>query len=471
MEHSAAWDPTDSSMLLFGGHASAHFRYFQDLYKYSQVTATWQPMGSSGFVSKSGHSAVFDSASNTMVIFGGVYTTAYSDELWLYNVVSDAWHLSTASTRPSARAYHSAIWDSDKKNMLMFAGLSTSGDLDNLWEYHMPSDSWRELLQETKPSARSRHSSVWLGTAKMMLTFGGWNGSPLGDLWIYGWWTDLWMMLPALDASHAPHLYGHTAVWDDLTWSMLVFGGAEPVNDTDLAYSSDLWNYSFVTSSWRQMATSEALPRPSGRQGHAVAWDPVSRFMYAFGGFNSTYLSDFWRYRAVDADEVPVRTCWLGKPCTLIFGEGLLAGEHLEVADFLGTGSFDSDFLVSENQEASFHDAAGNLVFLEPAMYRLLRQTLMNTTVTFGFLVVSGPFSDQSGRCFIGSRCFLSLHGVGLSAEDTFAALLQCGMPTPIETFANHAFAVSVNSSSNAVSELESLKLYPSICMYWHLWV
>eukprot|EP00438_Fugacium_kawagutii_P034128 Skav216726 [mRNA] locus=scaffold653:86735:90308:+ [translate_table: standard] len=56
-----------------------------------------------------------------------------------------------------------------------------------------------------------------------------------------------------------------------------------------------------------------------------------------------------------------------------------------------------------------------------------------------------------TARCFIGFRCSVSVRGLNLSTDDTFAALLECGKPKPTETFGNQSLLTSFDSSSNAI--------------------
>ena len=450
-EHAAVWDSQNASMLVFGGHESAHFQYYSDLHLYNQASSAWLRSESFGPSSKSGHTAVLDSSSGTMIVFGGIQTTVTSDELWLYSLHTNSWHLSTASMRPEARAYHSTVLDAEKQLMLVFAGLGVS-NLNDLWEYSIASDTWRELLQETKPSSRSRHSAVWLEMAKAMLVFGGWDVTPLGELWYYSSWTNSWLLMNAMN----PSLAGHSAVWDDVTWSMLVFGGTQLVNGSEMGYSSVLWNYSMVTNSWKQMATSPRLRRPSARQGHTAVLDSSSRFLFLLGGFNSTYMADMWRYKGQESTEVAVKTCFSGQDCTLEFSEANFAdGAQLAAEDMFSGANFGL-FDALDSQRLAFRSGQGNqnlqrVLMMEPGIYRLTRNSSDGlASWTFGFLVSEGPFLQQVGQCFMGSDCSVVVQGVGLSIENAMVALKSCGTAETTQSFSQQLQIIA--NSSNSVS-------------------
>ncbi|CAK9056549.1 Galectin-3-binding protein A (Lectin galactoside-binding soluble 3-binding protein A), partial [Durusdinium trenchii] len=222
--HSAIWNDDDDSMLVFAGHAAASFHFYNDLWRYKQDgrDGFWEEVQTVGPSPRGGHTAIWDRA-GAMLVFGGSYLTTNFDELWIYSANTSSWSLASPPMKPKARAYHSGVWDAASQMMLIFAG-ENNGALQDLWQYQLASNNWTELSVfsfSEMPSARSRHTAVWIDAAKAMLVFGGWADTALNDLWHYALWSNSWTQL--FTSSSPAGRAGHSAVWEPLTWSMLIF--------------------------------------------------------------------------------------------------------------------------------------------------------------------------------------------------------------------------------------------------------
>lgn len=129
-----------------------------------------------------------------------------------------------------------------------------------------------------QPLPRSHHVAVWDPITFSMLVFGGSTGSmSLGDLWQYSWEKNQWMELHFTSFSSSGLLaplprQAHSAVWDSASMSMLVFGGLAVANSSQMDVR-DVWNFSLLVKSWTQMALVSDSGTPSPRNGHAaVSW-------------------------------------------------------------------------------------------------------------------------------------------------------------------------------------------------------
>ena len=445
--HSAVWDATDASMLVFAGHEAGSFRYYDDLWRYHN--GLWeQLLVAGGPSSRGGHTAIWHMGSRTMIVFGGSHYTTYYSELWLYSLSTNAWRLSNSSTMPTARAYHSAIWDLANQIMLIFAG-ENGIPMADLWEYRFLSNDWRELTPSSgKPSARSRHSAVWAGAMNAMLIFGGWASTALDDVWLYGWWTNAWTLLsPANPPSGRA---GYSAIWDPLTFSMLTCGGVKVLNES-FSYTAELWNYSLLTNAWTPLAPPGTYPSPSAREDHTAVWDPDLRFMYILGGFDVSYKKDFWRYAGYGVKELAVEECFVGQECTVkLPNRSFETGDTLTVVDFF-TGSSDLGFSSSvhlttldgysfsfaseDSQDLSAMSDVTLYLYAQPGPYRL-RWCPLNSDcaghagqwLEVGLLVVVGPFGGQSLVCDLGASCVVTtLQGSRLSKSDQLLPMKECG--------------------------------------------
>eukprot|EP00438_Fugacium_kawagutii_P003115 Skav207542 [mRNA] locus=scaffold2063:27753:29729:+ [translate_table: standard] len=455
--HSAVWDANSSSMLIFAGHAAGSFQYFNDLWRY-QSPDIWQELQVVGPSPRGAHAAVWDSRSRTMLVFGGSHFMTHFDDLWLYHSTNNTWTLLSPSVKPTARAFHSAIWDAVSQIMLVFAG-ENGVNLEDLWKYHLTSNSWTELLPSSeKPPARSRHSAVWIEASAGMLMFGGWSDTALNDLWHFGLWTNTWIQILPIDPPSP--CAGHTAIWDPVSWSMLTFGGVQ-LKET-LGYTAEMWSYSLLTNTRTPLAPVGPYPSPEPREDHATAWDPESRFLYLLGGFDVTYKSDFWRYKALDLAEIPVTECFIGQEILSLCFEssGFQPGDIIRAVGTPSTVSF-------ETLEIVYDPTAANYTFLlmEPGLYRISHCSHVNSVCEghwfdFGFLLVAGPFSDQSFVCNLGSRCVVrNLQGFRLSEKDQLLPLRECGTALPTSTFDLEPTSGASDMSTDVIFDFGDLQL------------
>ncbi|CAK8998135.1 unnamed protein product [Durusdinium trenchii] len=452
--HSAIWNDDDDSMLVFAGHAAASFHFYNDLWRYKQDgrDGFWEEVQTVGPSPRGGHTAIWDRA-GAMLVFGGSYLTTNFDELWIYSANTSSWSLASPPMKPKARAYHSGVWDAASQMMLIFAG-ENNGALQDLWQYQLASNNWTELSVfsfSEMPSARSRHTAVWIDAAKAMLVFGGWADTALNDLWHYALWSNSWTQL--FTSSSPAGRAGHSAVWEPLTWSMLIFGGVR-VNES-INYTAEVWNYSLLTSSWIPMAPSGPYPAPGPREDHTAVWDPKSNYVHLFGGFDSTYKSDFWRYRSLDLEEVPVKKCFLGQECHLVFGTSGLrfgADDMIQVVDFFTL----TYFVFSTSSGPAMSN--GPFWLAEPGLYRISRCSKVNSLCEghwfeFGFLLVLGPFSGQSFVCDLGSHCVVGgLQGFSLSRTDQLLPLKECG--TSLQTSTFQARPISASGTDDILTDV-----------------
>src|SRR6266446_6878918 len=149
-----------------------------------------------------GHSAVYDQATNTMIVFGGfaiasifgdtnavvLYAPANGDGLYSTLIANG-----TAGS-PAARDSHTAVYDSANNRMIVFGGeIFSSGTLLNdVWVLSNANGqggtaTWTQLSPSgTPPRARELHTAVYDPATNVMTVFGGFgsNGLGLSDVWV-----------------------------------------------------------------------------------------------------------------------------------------------------------------------------------------------------------------------------------------------------------------------------------------------
>jgi N-acetylneuraminic acid mutarotase len=118
-------------------------------------------------------------------MFGG-NDGASKNDLWWYDPVDGTWTEKIAqgdSGSPSARGFHSMVWDGTRG--IMFGG-NDGAFKNDLWRYDPVSNTWTgPIISSGSPSARTWHSMVSDVTSERVIMFGGSDGAVKNDLW---WW-------------------------------------------------------------------------------------------------------------------------------------------------------------------------------------------------------------------------------------------------------------------------------------------
>ena len=426
-DHSMVWNQETQSAVMFGGHASSAFLYYADLWIYHWNLRTWTEIlaQNQGPGTRSGHVAVWDAVSKSMLIFAGKYLGTFYQDIWRFYIETSFWAKLSVTEVPAERAYHSAIWDDEARAMIMYAG-ENSAVLNDLQRFSLDQESWTTLAEG--PGARSRHTAVWDAMTKSMLVFGGWSGQQyVAELHRYDAWANAWEALPVPTSQFWPNPRGgHSAAWDPVSMSMLVFGGIQNTTST-LSYDAGLFNYTLLTGVWTEEGLQASVPGPKGRTGQSTVWDRESRGLISFGGFDSSYLGETWRYVVSQTKPPLLVRCHVGQTCAPAQNDSILASaivkhvcsnpEALEWADDSG--------------DLENHSGASPL-FIEPGHHRFCGCDAncshpVDLQTELGHFIVEGPYLNQSAQCDLGSLCIISQwHGVGISVNDSIILQKQC---------------------------------------------
>jgi hypothetical protein len=135
--HSAVYDSWKERVLIFGGLNSLQVSTSvlnNDSWSLDLTTLSpWMSLSIPGPPSfRQGHSAVYDAVNRKMVIFGGDTTTAPTPngEMWALSLEPNlSWDfvIPASGSSPAPRFGHSAIYDSLKERMIIFGGSDSTG--------------------------------------------------------------------------------------------------------------------------------------------------------------------------------------------------------------------------------------------------------------------------------------------------------------------------------------------------------
>jgi hypothetical protein len=296
-QHTAIYDPIQDRMVVYGGLDSGPYG---DLWVMSLAgTPAWTYLAASAPPPpRSGHSAIYDPVRNRMVVFGGNLDAGATNEVWALSLSDPpVWtQLVPTGTPPSARAFHSAIYDPIRDRMIVFGGYnSQSGDQSDVWALSLSNPpAWTQLAPAgTAPAARDGHSAMYDPVRDRMLVFGGICNCPLP------WQDDVWALPlsgPLAWAQVSPAgsggiaSYGQCAIYDPVGDRIVVFGGdsTNPMNYVRALPLAD-------PPVWTRLAPTGGPP--SGRYYHTGIYDPVRGRMVTFGGWidhQGHSINDSW---------------------------------------------------------------------------------------------------------------------------------------------------------------------------------
>lgn len=225
---------------------------------------------------------------------------------------------------PSARQFHTAIYDPVRDRMVVFGGREYSGFyVNDAWALSLGNPpAWTVLTPSgTLPGGRMLHSAIYDAVRDRMVVFGGWDG----DLHHFG--NDVWALslggTPAwtqlMPAGVLPTgRDGHSAIYDPVRDHMVVFGGWNVSSDH---YFNDVWALSLAdTPTWTQLTPAGPLPIPQTLP--KAFYDPVRDRMVVFGGMDSLWVSfnDVW---ALSLGDTPAWTTVIPTDTLPIYGSAV----------------------------------------------------------------------------------------------------------------------------------------------------
>ena len=199
--HSAVYDPATNRMIVFGGdnpcNPSTNDVWVLSNANGSGGTPTWTQLAPTGIIipdGRSGHSAVYDPATNRMIVFGGSTSSGLSRRVFTLTNANGSggtptWTRLTIADGPSPRALHSAVYDPFTNRMTVFGGQDANGVLNDAWVLQNANGlggtpTWTPVVPSPRPTARVGHSAVYNSGTNRMTIFGGTaNSTDFNDVW------------------------------------------------------------------------------------------------------------------------------------------------------------------------------------------------------------------------------------------------------------------------------------------------
>jgi Galactose oxidase, central domain len=298
--HSGIYDPVRERLIVFGGYDGDNRNDVWALSLSGDAVWTQLTPGGTPPAARWGHAAVYDAASDRMIVIGGAGAPGNMNDVWALSLgATPQWtQLTPSGAPPSPRRQHACAYDAAADRVVVIGG--NDGSLRNdVWALALSgAPSWSALSPTgTGPSARRGHSTVYDPADDRVLVFGGYDGSYRVDVFALalsggGAWTALSPPGPFPNAGYAV-----AAILDEGGDRLLVCGG-----DNGPARVGDVWALVLNGSpTW-----SELTPDwPEARWGHAVAYDSQRDQMLLVGGSGSSGFetNDVW---SLSLDAAPV---------------------------------------------------------------------------------------------------------------------------------------------------------------------
>lgn len=213
------------------------------------------------------------------VLFGGNVDGQLSNDTWIWN---GDWLRLAPPKSPPARTGHVMAYDSRSKLLYLYGGRGNDGLLNDTWVFN--GATWKQRNIQGPPARQSHRLAYDANKGKLVLFGGsGPDGESLADTWTYNGirWVD--------QSSPIPGRLQHTMVYDPNRKSIVLFGGFSSKNGIKTVLN-DTWE--LRGRKW-ELTKAEG---PKARDHHAMAYDPSTKSVIMFGGYNGGYLSDSWQY-------------------------------------------------------------------------------------------------------------------------------------------------------------------------------
>ncbi len=231
--------------------------YQKDFWEYTPATAqaSWIELAPTGGPPspRAIYVAVYDPATNRMTIHGGTDGTNALSDAWVLSNADGTESSSPTWTKllpanPLQRFGHSAVYDSSSNRMIVFGGFNSGQSFNDVWVLTNANGNGGnpERLQLTPsggpPAVRQDHTAVYDSASNRMTIFGGYSGSVcFGDVWVLTSANGMETTRPSWiqlfpSGTQIPVRNGHTAVHDANSNRMIVFSGG-----CDVTLFNDVW--------------------------------------------------------------------------------------------------------------------------------------------------------------------------------------------------------------------------------------
>ena len=289
----------DDKIVLFGGGSAMYI--FNDTWEYDLSNDTWtektpNPKTAANNPSRRYYSNMASASRYKAILFGGYWNAFAMDDTWEYDSSTGSWTDVSKPNSPSARFGHAMSFVYNDDRVVLFGGLDSSAYKGDTWVYYSNNGSWENKIQSPKPTARFAHAMAPIfGTSKVLLFSGRIGGSTYAsDTWVYDMNANTWTneqppgSKPSARENHAmASIYG-----DD---KVLLFGGSPEQHK----YLDDTWVYDLSDNAWTEIIPRKPANKPAVRGNSGLVTIDQKDRIVLFGGITTggSLLGDTWIFQ------------------------------------------------------------------------------------------------------------------------------------------------------------------------------
>ncbi len=296
---SAIYIPADNRMIVFGGITSAgNVNEVWSLDLNSNAWSLIPPTSAQAPAPRATHICMYDSLLNRMLVWSGQGSQLYND-VWAFNFSDSTWQeLFTDGNvigAPLKRYGTATIFDPLNRNMINFAGFTTSGRFDDTWAFDVDSTKWTDESNLYFPLKRCLTSQSFAPDRREMIVFGGQETGNLNDIWTLNADTYSWTDLTPVSKPPARHFPSNSYCGNGY---VVIFGGNSLNQGNSAGALNDLWAFSLNTQVWDTLP--QGTVKPLARYGHTSIYIPAQDKMIIFGGQGTSSLNnETWEYSGI----------------------------------------------------------------------------------------------------------------------------------------------------------------------------
>jgi hypothetical protein len=295
-DHTLTVDADGHGAWLFGGR-TAGGRVLGDLWRLDLATDRWQrvPRGAGAPRGRFGHSSVWVPDVG-LVIWAGQSARGFLDDLWAYHPDTARWQrLADPDERhPRARYGSCMALGPDGRIWISHGFTDDLGRFDDTWAFDLAAGRWQEQTPDGRPpGARCLHECTWTPDGRFVLYGGQTTGVPaLGDLWTMGI-GGAWQRVGQGERPRLVPAARSLPALARMAGDAWLFGGA----DLDREALADLWRLDLASMSWQPIEVDEDGPR--ARYGATLIGDAARGRLLLFAGRDGTRAyADLWALHA-----------------------------------------------------------------------------------------------------------------------------------------------------------------------------
>ena len=305
--HTMVYNNKTGNYLLWGGSEaevspSEYSNNLNDMWLFDTKTSTWSTVTQNGSIpsARRGHSMVYDSHLNQLVLFGGQDGTgALLKDVHLFDLSTLTWSSITASgDDPGTRIWSYMYFDPSTFKIYLYGGYNTANAIDDWYPYN---DAVTTLYQfdPIKMSwanmrSHSRYNRSVLDITDSTMMFFDFNSST--DVFTYSRFNTVSLSEDTytMGTSYPPTRGGFVTAYDEANDYTYLYGG----KTGGLVSLKDIWRYDHAANSWKEIIALNPMTAPEISDGDAsAAFDSNENAIYLFAEgklFKYSIASNQW---------------------------------------------------------------------------------------------------------------------------------------------------------------------------------